>query len=235
MVFRSAPTRFKVLVIDDDRDTCDLVSAMLEKEGYQVLTSTQPQIALRLLKHESVDLIVLDIMMPDLDGMSLLESLRRESAAPILMLTALSDPRVMQQCYTLGANDYLVKPFASSQLAERIRRLTAKIPPRTIADNSWRLHYQLNPEQHLFILGDTPIILSPIETRLLQHLMENAFHEVSWKTLYQVGWGQEVLPDATAQALVDNTIRSLLYKLQLESVAQPLIQSTIGGYIFIPE
>jgi len=235
MVFKSTPARLKVLVIDDDRDTCDLVSAMLEKEGYQVLTSTQPQIALRLLKHESVDLIILDIMMPDLDGLTLLESLRRESAAPILMLTALSDPRVMQQCYTLGASDYLVKPFASSQLAERIRRLTAKIPPRTIADDSWRLRYHLNPEQHLFILGETPIILSPIETRLLQHLMENAFHEVSWDTLYHVGWGQEMLPDTTARALVDNTVRSLLYKIQSESAGQPLIQSTIEGYIFIPE
>lgn len=235
MVFKATPSTLKILIIDDDRDTCDLVRSVLEKENYQVLTTTQPQSALRLLQHEAVDIVILDIMMPDLDGLSLLEALRQETGAPILMLTALSDPRVMQQCYHLGASDYLVKPFAMSQLKERVRRLAEKVPPRMVPDTSWKANFRLDPQQNLLLYKDMPVLLSPTETRLFQFLMDNAFHEVTWDTLYHAGWGNEILPEATARALVENTIRSLQYKLQSDSGETPIIQSTMGGYIFLPE
>ncbi|WP_299024961.1 response regulator transcription factor [uncultured Thermanaerothrix sp.] len=235
MVFKATPSTLKILIIDDDRDTCDLVRRVLEKESYQVLTTTQPQSALRLLQHEAVDMLILDIMMPDLDGLSLLEALRRETNAPILMLTALSDPRVMQQCYDLGANDYLVKPFAMTQLKERVRRLAEKIPPRPVLDTTWQAHFRLDPEQNLLVYKDLPILLTPTESRLLRYLMDNAFREVGWEALYRAGWGEEILPEPTARALVENTVRSLLYKVQPESSETSLIQSTMGGYIFSPD
>ncbi|WP_054522133.1 response regulator transcription factor [Thermanaerothrix daxensis] len=235
MVFNAIPTQLKILIIDDDRDTCDLLRGILEKENHQVLTTTQPQSALRLLQHEAVDLIILDIMMPDLDGLTLLEALRRETQAPILMLTALSDPRVMQQCYDMGASDYLVKPFAMTQLKERVRRLAEKIPPRPIPDTTWQAQFRLDVEQNLLVYKDLPILLTPTESRLLRYLLDNAFHEVTWEALYHAGWGNEILPEPTARALVENTIRSLLYKMQPDSDETRLIQSTMGGYIFLPE
>ncbi len=113
----------KVLLVDDDADTRQIVSVMVAKAGHVLLTTGSGKDALALLRREKVDVILLDIMMPEMDGLSILETIRATSDAPILMLTAISNATIMQQSYYLGADDYIVKPFTREKLIDRIERL----------------------------------------------------------------------------------------------------------------
>jgi len=119
----------KVLLVDDDPDTRQIVSMMIEKAGHVLITTGSGAAALSLLNREKVDVILLDIMMPEMDGLRVLKTIRTTSDAPILMLTAISDAAIMEQCYLMGANDYIVKPFTREKLVDRIERLGAKRKP----------------------------------------------------------------------------------------------------------
>lgn len=222
--------------MDDDADTRQLVTMIIEKAGHKIQTAGHGQAALTLLEHETFDIILLDIMMPEVDGLNVLEAIRRVSTAPVIMLTALSDAGIMEQSYFMGADDYIVKPFAMSKLLERIDRVARTLPPQETAQPSgWSSHYQLNLENNTLVRGGILIDLNPTEARLLSCLMDNVYSEVPIATLYEAGWGGEVLPQRTVQALVENTIRSLQNKLEEDPQKPQIITRTENGFCFIPE
>lgn len=226
----------KILLVDDDADTRQLVTMIIEKAGHKIQTAGHGQAALTLLEHESFDIILLDIMMPEIDGLNVLESIRRVSTAPVIMLTALSDAGIMEQSYFMGADDYIVKPFAMSKLLERIDRVARTLPPQeTPMPTGWSSNYQLNLDNNTLVRGGIMIDLNPTEARLLSCLMDNVYSEVPIITLYEAGWGGEVLPQRTVQALVENTIRSLQNKLEADPQNPQLITRTENGFCFIPE
>ncbi|MCX7976223.1 MAG: response regulator transcription factor [Bellilinea sp.] len=228
--------KLKILLVDDDADTRQLVTMIVEKAGHKIQTAGHGQAALALLEHETFDIILLDIMMPEVDGLNVLESIRRVSTAPVIMLTALSDAGIMEQSYFMGADDYIVKPFAMSKLLERIDRVARTLPPQETSETpAWISNYQLDLNNNTLVRGGIMIDLNPTEARLLSCLMENVYSEVPVPTLYEVGWGREVLPQRTMQALVENTIRSLQTKLEDDPQNPQIITRTDNGFCFIPE
>ena len=227
--------KLKILLVDDEPDTRQLVTMMVEKAGHKIQTTGHGKAALTLLQYEKVDMILLDILMPEIDGMSVLETVRQVSTAPVLMLTALSDVHIMEQCFLLGADDYIVKPFAMTKLLERIERIATQLPPSNdIQDMPWAVNYKLDVNKNILTHAGLVIDLTPNETYLLHKLMENAFLQVSVGDLYEAGWGREQLPARTMKALVDNTIRGLQIKIEQDPDNPRILLATDTGYSFNP-
>jgi DNA-binding response OmpR family regulator len=118
----------KVLVIDDDVKTVELVKLYLDRDGYQVLTAHNGLEALRVAREGYPDLIVLDLMLPDIDGLEICRTLRRESAVPIIMLTARTTDQDKLIGLDLGADDYVTKPFSPKELVARVRAVLRRLP-----------------------------------------------------------------------------------------------------------
>ncbi|MEN4011514.1 MAG: response regulator transcription factor [Bellilinea sp.] len=228
--------KLRILLVDDDADTRQLVSMIIEKAGHKIQTTGHGKAALTLLEHERFDIILLDIMMPEVDGLSTLESIRQVSSAPVIMLTALSDAGIMEQSYLMGADDYIVKPFAMAKLIERIDRLARSLPLSEGTETSAHAsHYKLDLNNNTLVRGGIVLDLNPNEARLLSCLMDNAYVEVPLPSLYEAGWGKEMLPQRTMQALVENTIRSLQNKLEEDALTPQIVIRTENGFSFIPE
>ena len=113
--------KYKILLVEDEANIRNLVSAMLESAGYQVLPAGTCASAKMLYGSHRPDLIILDLGLPDKDGRSLLESVRRESATPVIVLSARSDEQDKVEALDMGANDYITKPFGSAELLARVR------------------------------------------------------------------------------------------------------------------
>ncbi len=235
MTTNQSNRKLKILLVDDDPDTRQLVTMMLEPAGHKVMTTANGKAALTLLEHEKIDLILLDIMMPEIDGLNVLESLQNRWDIPVLMLTALSDVHIMQQSYQLGADDYIVKPFTRPRLLERIDRLAKTLPqPEKPFSAPWASRYQLNREKNVLVMDGTEIVLSLNEINLMEYFIENAYLEVTSEELYKIGWGGEMLPARTVNALVGNTVHQLQLKLEPNMELPTILVSTQNGFIFNP-
>lgn len=110
-----------IMVVDDDQDTLKIINRALELEGYTVITASDGRAALALLEEHSPDLIILDVITPELDGFQVLKLLRARSNVPIIMLTARGEPLLVQKALALGADDYVTKPFRPLVLMARVR------------------------------------------------------------------------------------------------------------------
>ena len=118
----------KVLVVDDDVKTVELVKLYLNRDGYRVLTANDGNEALRLARENHPDLIVLDLMLPGMNGLDVCRTLRQESDVPIIMLTALTTDDDRLAGLNLGADDYVSKPFSPRELAARVRAVLRRLP-----------------------------------------------------------------------------------------------------------
>ncbi len=110
-----------IMVVDDDQDMLKIINRTLEMEGYTVITASDGRAALALLEEHSPDLIILDVIMPELGGFQVLKLLRERSNVPIIMLTARREPLLVQKALVLGADDYVTKPFRPLVLMARVR------------------------------------------------------------------------------------------------------------------
>lgn len=228
-------SKLKILLVDDDADTRELVTMMFANSGHKLLTTGHGKSALTLLEHEKVDLILLDIMMPELDGLLMLEQVRKVSPAPIIMLTALSDPRIMERSFLLGADDYLIKPFTRSKLFDRIERLARQLTSFVEESKSaWRDNYKVDIEKSELIFHGRPLEMTSNELRLLMRMMENPYVEINLMDLYEAVWGREPIPMRTRQALVESTVTNLREKLGDDPQMPKIIQSSENGWIFSP-
>ena len=114
---------FKILVVDDEQKIVDVIKAYLQKEGFEVMTATNGETALNIFKNETIHLIVLDLMLPKLSGEEVCSRIRTNSAVPIIMLTAKADEDERIEGISIGADDYLTKPFSVRELVVRVRAL----------------------------------------------------------------------------------------------------------------
>ena len=117
-----------IMVVDDDHDMLELVSRVLELEGYDVSTTADGTSALALLEERSPDLVLLDIVMPELDGLQVLSFIRQRSSVPVIMLTARVEVTSLGEALTLGADDYVRKPFSARVLVARIKAKLRRSP-----------------------------------------------------------------------------------------------------------
>jgi DNA-binding response OmpR family regulator len=180
----------RVAVIDDDRMVREMLELGLSREGYTVATAADGMAALDLVRRFDPEVIVLDIMMPKIDGITLLPRLREITQAPILMLTAKGDTEGKVQSLSAGADDYLVKPFVFEEL---IARLHAKLRrPQLIEDNvlRWR-DIAMNPQTHDTWRGKDAIELTQREFELLSVFMREPRRVFSKDHLLEIVWGHD--------------------------------------------
>jgi len=157
----------KVLVVDDDIKTVELVRLYLDRDGYQVLTAYDGVAALRLARESYPDLIVLDLMLPDIDGLEVCRTLRHESDVPIIMLTARTTDQDKLTGLDLGADDYVTKPFSPKELAARVRAVLRRLPGERGPEEIKSGELSMNFTQHEAWLAGRPLNLTSVEFKLL--------------------------------------------------------------------
>jgi DNA-binding response OmpR family regulator len=169
----SPPSAKLVLVIEDDRNTASLISLYLKREGFRVLTAGDGESGLSLAERRSPDMVILDLMLPKIDGWEVCRRLRQKSEVPVIMLTARGEEIDRVSGLTLGADDYIVKPFSPRELVARIQAVLRRAS-RSEASKKALLStgdVLLDLEKRQLSVGGHPVAVTPHEYVLLQALM----------------------------------------------------------------
>ena len=161
----------RVLVVDDDVKTVELVKLYLNRDGYRVLSAYDGIEALRLAREGHPDLIVLDLMLPGLDGLQVCQALRAESEVPIIMLTARTTDQDRLTGLDLGADDYVTKPFSPKELAARVRAVLRRLPGERGPDEIKHSELTINFIKREASLAGRPLNLTVVEFKLLAVLV----------------------------------------------------------------
>ena len=163
--------RARVLVIDDDRKLCSLLSDYLGEAGFEVATAQRADDGLRMIKAHHPGIVILDVMLPDMDGFEACRTIRRSSAVPILMLTARGEVTDRVVGLELGADDYMPKPFEPRELVARIQAILRR--GRT-AEEVWTFgSLRVDPQRRSAFLNDEPVPLTTAEFDLLELLIRS--------------------------------------------------------------
>lgn len=218
-----------LLFIEDDRDIRAALRLALEDEGYKVLESPDGQSGLKTFASEIVDLVLLDLRLPDMSGFDVCRELRSKSLVPIIMVTAQTDTHDLVAGLEAGADDYVTKPVVAKELAARIRaalrRTTLLSTSSATIDRFTVRDVEIRSDQGIVLKGGIELPLTKTEYRLLHIFMENANKVLSRDQLLELVWGYEYLGDSR---LVDAHIRRL--RLKIEDVPdEPRIIVTVRG------
>ncbi len=225
----------KILVVDDDQTILDVLKYNLKKNGYRVVVAMNGEEAINLAKSEKPDLVVLDIMLPVLDGFEVCRILRKESEVPILMLTAKSDEVDKVLALGLGADDYIVKPFSIKELLTRIRvrlRRQQWFGPQIPSDKAFQPskmragNLEIDLAKYQVLNDGLPVKLRRKEFQLLSFLLRNKGVVFNRDQLLERIWGEDY--DGYART-VDVHIRSLRKKIEPDP-ARPKHVITIHGF-----
>jgi two-component system KDP operon response regulator KdpE len=226
--------RRRILVVDDEERMVRFIRMNLEHDGFQVSEAFNGKQAIQKLRDVTPDLILLDIMMPDLDGFEVLETLREISNVPVIMLTAKGEEDDRVRGLELGADDYVTKPFSPRELVSRVKAVLRRTEGLTGS-----MHGLLEIDKRLKIDFDRREIwlegklvkLRPTEYRLLFHLVQNAGWVVSHDQLLQKVWGYEYRDEPHYVRLYINYLRQ---KLEKDPADPKYILTERGvGYRFI--
>ena len=224
-----------IALVDDDRNILTSVSMTLEAEGFAVRTYTDGAEALRGLTQQPVDLAVLDIKMPRMDGMELLEKLRKASDLPVIFLTSKDDEVDELMGLRMGADDYIKKPFSQRLLIERIRTLLRREVSRGDTEKSaeaslTRGDLTLDPNRHLCTWKGDPVELTVTEFLLLKSLAQRPGHVKSRDQLMDSAYGENIYVD---DRTIDSHIKRLRKKFKAVDDEFDSIETLYGvGYRF---
>jgi two-component system response regulator MprA len=213
----------RILVVDDEPRVLSLMRRVLELEGYEVVLANDGTAALEILRSEPIDLVILDVMMPDLDGFDVCRIVRRESLVPILMLTARDAGADKVTGLDTGADDYVVKPFENDELTARVRALLRRAQPRQVEILRFQ-DVELVPSQREVRRGGEPLELTAREYDLLELFLRHPRQVLSRERILQEVWGFDYLGDSN---LVDVRIKYLRDKLELGG--RPRLIQTVRG------
>lgn len=199
-----------ILVVDDEPRMIRFIRMNLELEGYQVIEAKNGIQALEQVRQHLPDLVIMDVMMPEMDGFETLRMLREISTVPVILLTVKSDEEDRIRGLELGADDYITKPFSPRELNSRVNAVLRRAewpapPPRTILKIDDRLSVDFN--RHQVIVDGERIDLRPTEYRLLNHLIQNAGWVVPHDTLLAKVWGYEYRDETHYLRLYINYLR----------------------------
>lgn len=220
-----------ILVVDDEREIADLISLYLQNEGFGVSAFYEPFSALRCLDNCRVDLAILDVMLPEMDGFSLCRKIREQYSFPIIMLTARGEELDKITGLTLGADDYVTKPFQPLELIARVkaqlRRFTKYNPQGSPAGDVIAFSgLVLNRDTHECFLDERPLPLTPTEFSILWALSENRGRVISSEELFQQVWGEKYFTNSNNTVMVH--IRHLREKMH-DSAEKPKYIKTVWG------
>jgi len=224
-----------ILTADDDPQLLRLVSRNLQLDGYDVLTAADGQQALELIEARSPDLVLLDVMMPRLDGFSVCQRVREFSSVPIIILTARGNDQDKIRGLDLGADDYLTKPFSVDELLARVRAVLRRAQLSAV-DSTQGLRSRVtigdltvDYAQHQVTMSGREVELTPIEYRLLAYLTQNAGRIVTQDLLLEHVWGAEYVGESH---LLQVNINRLRRKLEPDVARPCYIQTKTGvGYL----
>jgi DNA-binding response OmpR family regulator len=224
-----------ILIVEDERNLCDLIRDNLQEQGYQVLQAFDGPSALTMAKDAVPDLVILDIMLPGIDGLEVCRRLRQGSIVPILMLTARAEEIDRVLGLELGADDYLTKPFSMRELKARVRALLRRVEMMQTTNLSGNqvvtsAGLYLDPTSYETRLDDQTIDLAPKEFGLLYLLVCHPGRVFSRAYLLDEIWGYEA---AAYDRTVDTHIYRLRQKLGVEGkIAQRIVAVRGIGYKF---
>ncbi|MFC1960717.1 response regulator transcription factor [Chloroflexota bacterium] len=231
----SGPREIKrILVVDDEKRMIGFIRMNLELEGFQVLEAHNGLEALEVIRTLLPDLVILDVMMPELDGFETLRILREFSTIPVIMLTAKGEEDDRVYGLELGADDYIAKPFGPRELSSRVRAVLRRIETPTSTPENAILkiddHLSIDFNRREVLVAGEHIKLRPTEYRLLYHLIENAGWTVPHEQLLAKVWGYEYRDEAHYVRLYVNYLRE---KIEADpSNPQYIITERGVGYRF---
>lgn len=223
----------RVLVVDDEPAVTDLLAYNLRKAHYEVATAADGRAALRLAQESKPDLILLDLMIPEVDGLDVCRELRRTSSVPIIMITARGEEVDRVVGLEIGADDYVTKPFSMRELMARVKAVLRraqnqgdeKEPSPTLRGPGDLL---MDLERRTVIVRDSTIELTRLEFDLLHRLLVNAGRVLTRERLLEQAWGYDYVGDTRA---VDSAIKRLRAKLREAAPEADCIESVRGlGY-----
>jgi two-component system, OmpR family, alkaline phosphatase synthesis response regulator PhoP len=221
-----------ILVVDDEPKVARLARDYLEKNGFRVLTCGDGQSALTIARREKPDLVILDLMLPTIDGREVCRILRRESDVPIIMLTALSEEIDQVTGLEIGADDYITKPFSVRALVARVRALLRRTRGETKTPSL--LHVgglEINLDKYSVTFNGSPLKLTPNEFKLLYLLASRPGQTLTREQLLDDLHGTASSIDRS----VDSHIKNLRKKLE-STAGQAMIETVYGiGYRFTEE
>jgi len=217
-----------VLIVEDDRNTAALVATYLEKEGFVSVIAYDGQQALEMARHHDPKFIILDVMLPEVDGWEVCRRIRKRSDVPILMLTAREDEIDRVMGLSIGADDYVVKPFSPRELVERVKAILRRTSPVPVPASALLAHRNLvlDPEKHKVTLNKRIIQLTSLEYKLLYALMGSPGRVFSRSELLDHFYEQgEVVVDR----VIDVHVSKLRQKIE-EDPANPRFIHTVRGF-----
>ena len=218
----------KVLIVEDEHDLIKLVKYNLEKEGFRVNYTSDGSLAMAEMRRDPPDLVILDLMLPGMDGLEICRQIRRHdkySTTPILMLTARSEEADRVVGLELGADDYVTKPFSMRELIARVRALLRRHEPAPARTALQRGELTIDPTAHSVAVSGKRIDLSALEFRLLHYLAQHPGMVFSRDQLLDRVWGDE---RSVTPRSVDVYIRRLREKIEPEP-EHPLYVHTVHG------
>jgi two-component system response regulator VicR len=218
----------KILVVDDEVPVTDLIKYNLEKALYQVLVAHDGESALQIARDSHPDLILLDLMLPRIDGLDVCRELRKTSQVPIIMVTARGEEADRVIGLELGADDYLTKPFSMRELMARIKAVLRRNQPSTESQEilSGPHDLALDEESHSVTLAGSELALTRLEYDLIHYLILHQGQVLSREQLLSQAWGYDFVGDTRA---VDSAIKRLRKKLQTRKPDSVFIE-TIRGF-----
>ena len=237
MIQKSTHNKEKVLVVDDEASIRRILDTRLSMIGYIVITASDGEEALSLFGEEAPNLVILDVMMPKLDGYGVCQEIRKTSDVPIIMLTALGDVADRITGLELGADDYVIKPFSPKELEARIRSVLRRTEKVQLSSNSNSGIVQFNFlkidfNRRQVYKGDERIRLTGMEFSLLELLISKSGQAFSRAEILQEVWGYT--PERHVDTRVEDVhISRLRAKLELDPSNPDLILTARGtGYLF---
>ncbi len=205
-----------ILIVDDEPHLIDLIRLTLEREGYHVIEADDGYKALQRLREEMPDLVLLDVMMPEMDGLETLKEIRAASNVPVIMLTVRATEQDKVRGLELGADDYIAKPFSHRELVQRIKAVLrrAEMPPPVAKNELVTIDDDLSVDfnrREVLVRGER-IKLRPTEHKLLYHLVNNGGRLLTHEALLTKVWGREYRDDTQLLRLYITYLRQKIEK-----------------------
>lgn len=213
----------KILVVDDEKEIVDLIEVYLKNDGYTVYKAYNGSEALRYIENVKIDLAILDVMLPDIDGFRICQKIREKHFYPIIMLTAKVEDSDKIMGLTIGADDYITKPFNPLEVAARVKTQLRRYVRYNNAANHEEKHgpiteydikgLVINKNTHKCTLYGAEITLTPMEFSILWYLCENRGKVISSEELFENVWGEKFLDN-------NNTVMAHIGRLR-EKLKEP--------------
>ena len=231
----------RILVVDDEKEIADLIEVYLKNDGYTVLKAYSGTEALKYIESEEIDLAILDVMISDIDGFRICQKIREKYYYPVIMLTAKTEDNDKIMGLTIGADDYITKPFNPLEVVARVKTQLRRYvrynnavnaETRTAPTSEYEIRgLTINKDAHKCYLYGTEIALTPIEFSLLWYLCENRGKVISAEELFENVWGEKYIDN-------NNTIMAHIGRLReklKEPARDPKFIKTVWGVGYIIE